>query len=191
MLAAPDSSNPKDLAKYLAAMPQDYDPGRNTCRIRGDAVLRLMAPVGMRIAWFSVGATFRTHQGEQAARTDNRIAYAVVEPHDFREIYRSSVPTWTNHWRCNWDMDVMLDRPAEAVYVRFHGDPGLNTIRACLHLLPSEPPQTKVRVTHSFRIDGRLYDETFDLTKPADYTVRCDGDPENIAVTIAVPSEAD
>ncbi len=191
MLVAPDSSNPKDLAKYLATMPEDYDAKRDTCRIRGDAVLRLAAPAGTRIAWFSVGATFRTHQGEQAARTDNRIAYAVGEPRDFMEIYRSSVPTWTNHWRCNWDTDVTLDRPAETVYVRFHGDPGLNTIRACLHLLPPEPAQTAVRVTHSFRIDGRLYDESFDLTEPADYTIHCDGDPENVAVTIAVPSNAD
>jgi hypothetical protein len=141
----------------------------------------------MKIAWFSVGATFRTDQGEQAGRTNNCISYAVGEPRDFKEVYRSSVPTWVNHWRYNWDTDVRLDRPAETVYVRFVGDPGLNTIRACLHLLPQEPPDTRAQVTHEFTIDGRPYSKRQDLTGPADYTVDCAGDPENISVTIAVP----
>jgi hypothetical protein len=188
MLVTPDTSNPRDLEKYLVAMPGDYDPRRDTCRIRGDAILRLTAPAGMKIAWFSVGATFRTDQGEQAIKTNNRIAYAVGESRDFKEIYRSSVPTWVDHWRYNWDMDVRLDDPVEAVYVRFHGEPGLNTMRACLHLLPKEPPDTNVRVTHEYAVDGQSYSRTLDVTGPTAYTINCDGDPENISVTIAVPS---
>ena len=188
MLVCPDTSNPKDLEKYLVALPGDYEPRRDTCRIRGDAILRLAAPAGMKIAWLSVGATFRTDQGEQAAKTDNRIAYAVGEPRDFNEIYRSSVPTWVNHWRYNWDTDVVLDRPAEVVYVRFHGDPGLNTMRACLHLLPPQPPASGVRITHTYELDGRQCQKTVDLTGPAAYTVDCDADPENVSITIGVPS---
>jgi len=188
MLVNPDTSNPKDLEKYLVALPDDYDPRRDTCRIRGDAILRLAAPAGMKIAWFSVGATFRTDQGEQAAKTDNRMAYAVAEPRDFKEIYRSSVPTWVNHWRYNWDTDVVPERPAEVVYVRFHGDPGLNTMRACLHLLPQQPPTSGVRITHTYELDGRLCQKTLDLTGPAAYTVDCDADPENVSLTIGVAS---
>ena len=110
MLVNPDTSNPKDLERHLVAMPKDYDPRRDTSRIRGDAILRLAAPAGMRIAWFSIGATFRTHQGEQAGQTDNRMDYAVGEPRDFKEVYRSSAPSWADHWRYNWDTDVRLDR---------------------------------------------------------------------------------
>ena len=128
--------------------------------------LRLAAPAGMKIAWLSVGATFRTHQGEQAAKTDNRIAYAVGEPRDFKEVYRSHVPTWVSHWRYNWDTDIRLDQPAEVVYVKFHGDPGLNTMRACLHLLPADPPSTAVQITHTYDIDGRRYEKTVDLAEP-------------------------
>jgi hypothetical protein len=188
MLVSPDTSNPRDLEKYLVAMPSDYDPRRDTCRIRGEAILHLAAPAGMEIAWLSVGATFRTDQGEQAAKTNNRIAYAVGEPQDFKEIYRSSVPTWVNHWRYNWDTDVRLDRPAEVVYVRFYGDPGMNTMRVCLHLLPKEPPSTGVRITHEYTIEGRSYSRTQDLAGPAAYTINCDGDPENVSIKIAVPS---
>ena len=188
-LVAPDTSNPRDLEKYVVAMPPDYDPQRHTARILGEATLRLAAPAGMKIAWLSVGATFRTHQGEQAAKTDNRIAYAVGEPKDFKEIYRSVVPTWVSHWRYNWDTDIRLDQPAQVVYVKFHGDPGLNAMRACLHLLPKEAPSAGVRVTHTYDIDGRRTEKTVDLTQPAAYTVSCDGDPENVSVTIAVPSK--
>ena len=188
MLVNPNTADPADLQKHLVAMPEDYDPERNTCRIKGDAILRLAAPAGMKIAWFSTGATFRTYQGQQASKTDNRIAYSVGRPVDFKEIYKSSVPTWTKHWRCNWDTDVVLDKPAEQVYVKFTGNPGLNVIRACLHLLPNQPSQTDLRITHGFSINGRLQTKTIDLDKPDDYTIECDGEPENLFIEMAVPS---
>jgi hypothetical protein len=189
MLVNPNTSDPNDLKKHLTAMPKDYDPARKTCRIRGDAVLRLAAPAGMKIAWFSAGATFRTYQGKQAKQTDNRIAYAVGQPTDFREIYRSAVPAWVNHWRYNWDTDVVLDRAADQVYVKYTGDPGLNVIRACLHLLPKRPPQTNVHIVHGYRIGEQLHSETIDLDEPASYTVKCNGEPENVFIEISVPSK--
>ncbi len=186
---SPDTSNPKDLEEYVLAMPANYDPQRHTSRILGDVILRLAAPAGMKIAWLSLGATFRTHQGEQAVKTDNRIDYAVDEPKDFREAYRSQVPTWVSHWRYNWDTDIRLTSPAEVVYVKFHGDPGLNTMRACLHLRPNNPLSTSIRVTHAYDIDGQRREKTVDLAGPTAYTVSCDGDPENVSVTLALPSK--
>ena len=188
MLVNPNTADPADLRKHLIAMPEDYDPERNTCRIIGDAILRLAAPAGMKIAWFSAGATFRTYQGQQADKTDNRIAYSVGRPADFKEIYKSSVPTWTNHWRCNWDADVVLDKPAEQVYVKFTGNPGLNVIRTCLHLLPKQIPKTDLSIVHGFSINGRLQTKTIDLDKPDDYTIECDGEPENVFIEMTVPS---
>ncbi|MCL5281736.1 MAG: hypothetical protein M1376_17700 [Planctomycetes bacterium] len=188
MLITPDASNPKDLEKYVVAMPENYDPQRHTARIRGDTTLRLAAPVGMKIAWLTVGATFQTHQGEQAAKTNNRIAYAVGQSSNFKEVYRSAVPTWVSHWRYNWDTDVRLDQPAQVVYVKFHGDPGLNTMRACLHLLPQDSPRTGIRITHTYDIADRRYEKTVNLAEPTAYTISCDGDPENVSATIAVPS---
>jgi hypothetical protein len=188
LLVTPDTSNRADLEKHLVTLPENYDPRQNTCRIQGDAVLRLAAPAGTKIAWFSVGATFRTHQGELAPRTNNTMAYAVGAPKDFKEIYRASVPTWANHWRYNWDTDVRLDHPADTVYVKFHGDPGVNVMRACLHLLPAESPRTGVRITHAYKLDGQSQEKTVDLSEPAVYTVDCAGNPENVSITTAVPS---
>jgi len=188
MLISPDISNPKDLAKYVVAMPENYDPQRHTSRIIGDTTLRLAAPAGTKIAWLSVGATFRTHQGDQAVKTDNRIAYAVGAPGDFKEVYQSHVPTWVSHWRYNWDMDIRLPSPAEVVYVRLHGDPGLNAMRACLHLLPPDPPSAGIRITHVYNIDGRRQEKAVDLAKPGPYIISCDADPENVSVAVAALS---
>jgi len=189
MLVQPNTAEPRDLKKYLVDMPKDYDPKRDTSRIRGDAVLRLAAPVGKKIAWLSIGAGFRTYQGEQAKKTDNRIAYAVGEPEDFKEIYKSSVPTWVNHWRYNRDTDILLDKPAEVVYVKYTGNPGLNTVRACLHLVENQPAQTRIRVVHGYIIDEVLHRKAIDLRQPADYKVTCDGEPENVFIEVSVPSK--
>ena len=75
------------------------------------------------------------------------------------------------------------------VYVKFHGDPGLNTMRACLHLLPPDPPSSNLRITHTYTMDGRHYDQTVDLAQPGPYTISCDGDPQDISLTMAVPSQ--
>jgi len=184
----PNTADPVDLQKYLTAMPEDYDPQRHTCRITGDAILRLAAPAGMKIAWLSAGATFRTYQGQQAGKTDNRIAYSIERSDNFKEIYKSSVPAWTNHWRCNWDTDIVPDNPAGQVYVKYTGNPGLNTIRACLHLLPKQPPKTNLQITHSFGINGRVKTKTIHMNEPGDYTIECESEPENISIKMSVPS---
>jgi len=189
MLVNPNTADPRDLKKYLIKMPKDYDPARNTSRIRGDVVMRLIAPEGMKIAWFTTGATFRTYQGQQAGNTDNRIAYSVYGPADFKEIYKSSVPIWVNHWRYNWDEEVILDIPAEQVYIKFTGNPGLNTIRACLHLLPKNPPTSNIRIEHGYKIAGQLQSEVVALDKPGSYSVDCISEPENVFIKISVPSQ--
>ncbi len=189
MLVNPNVADPNDLTKYALQMPSDYDPSRQTCRIRGDVIVRLAAPPRAKISWFTVGGAFRTHQGRQAEQTDNRIAYAVGRPEDFTEVYRSHVPTWVNHWRYNWDGDVVLSEPAEVVYVKYTAKTGLNTIRACLHLLPEQTPETDLKVVHAYRLDGRLIETERRLSGPSTYTIDCDGDPENVSIRLEVPHE--
>ena len=119
-------ADPEDLKRHGVILHADYDPKRKIERIRGDLILPLKAPEGMMISWFSVGAAFRTHQGSNATKTANCIAYAAGAPDDFTEIYRAAVPTWVSHWRYNWDQDVILEEPTKQVYIKFVGDPGLN-----------------------------------------------------------------
>ncbi|MHC4352174.1 MAG: hypothetical protein ACYS0H_05590 [Planctomycetota bacterium] len=187
MLIRPNTSDAEDLKKYVLQMPGDYDPGRNTCRIKGDVIMRLTAPPGTKISWFTAGATFRTHQGEQAKNTDNRIAYAAGHPEGFKEVYRSQVPTWVNHWRYNRDEDVVLAEPADTVYVKYTANTGLNTIRACLHLLPNLAPRDQIKTVHTYRIGGQLKKTEKRLAEPTAYTIECPAEPENVSIKLEAP----
>lgn len=188
VLVSPNVADPADLKKHVVDLPEDYAPKRFTSRIQGEAVLRLEAPLGKSIAWFSVGATFQTHQGEQAGQTHNQIAYALDQPQNYRTIYDASVPIWVSHWRYNWDTDVTLDSPAKNIYVRFTGDPGLSVIRACLHVRPQKESHTAALITHGYKIDGRQHIHKVEAAPSQEYTIDCAGEPENLFVTIACPS---
>jgi len=190
MLVKPNIADPQDLRRHVLAMPTDYDPVRDTCRVRGEIILRLTAPPDTRISWLTVGGTFRTDQGEQAKNTDNRISYAVEDPCNFEEIYKSEVPTWVNHWRYNWDGDVVLSAPAEVVYIKYAAKTGLNTIRACLHLLPRRAPQEHLRIVHGYRVNGELMSTERVVTGPTSYTLECSGEPENVYLKVEVPHES-
>lgn len=189
MLISPNTADPKDLKKYVLAMPSDYEPNRHTCRIRGEVVVRLAAPPSAKIAWFTIGGTFRTDQGEQAKNTDNRIAYALGRPEGFKEIYKSNVPTWVNHWRYNWDGDVVLPEPADVVFVKYTANTGLNTIRACLHLTKGSDAASEgpLRVTHIYRIDGQLKETQKTLAGPGAYTIDCPSEPQNVSIKLEAP----
>lgn len=184
----PNLADPEDLRRHVVEMQRDYDPERRTKRVVGQVVFRLESPPGYFIDWLTAGACFSTYQNEAAARTDNRIAYAVGEPVKFREIYRAAVPLWVNHWRYQWDQDVRLDRPAEVVFVKYTGDPGVNVLRATLHLQTSRKPRQALQITHAYKIGAEVIKKEVAMREPGDYTVVVDGVPENLFVRMAVPS---
>jgi len=188
VLVLPNVGDADDLKKYTVAMPKDYDPKRNLDRIHGDLVVKLPAPPGTKIAWFSVGGTFNTHQQEAAKNTDNRIAYAIGEPKDFIEIYKAAVPTWVQHWRYNYDGDVRLGQPADVVYAKFTGRPGVNVVRACLHVIPAAKQDPAVTITHGYRIGQNMLEKTIEMKSPGDYTVDCSDEVENVFIRIEKPS---
>jgi hypothetical protein len=188
MFVLPNVADPDELRKYVWRMPEDYDLNRKTARIRGDVVLRVDAPPDTRIAWLTAGACFNTYQNQAARNTDNRIACAIDEPVNFQEIYRAEVPTWVNHWRYQWDQDVVLDQPARAVFLRYTGDPGVNVLRATVHLLPQRAPETGIEITHAYRLRKRDVETVVRMAEPGEYTIDIDGDPENVFLRLAVPS---
>ena len=171
-------------------MPADYDVTRKTARIRGDVIMKFEAPFGTTIDWFTAGACFTTHQNQGAKNTDNRIAYAVGQPADFREIYKADVPTWVNHWRYQWDEDVRLDKPAKVVFVKYTGKPGVNVLRATAHLQPAKTPDSAMRITHAYTVGDRLVEKVVEAPRPGDYTIDVDGEPENVFIRMAVPSRS-
>lgn len=192
MLVLPNVFDPADLKKYATFMPTKYTPNDPHGRVQGDLVIRLQAPEGRKIAWLSAGATFSVQQEQEAPKTANSISYAVGKPEIFTTVYdaqKEKVPTWTDHWRSNWDLDIRLDQPAEVVYVRYHGDPAVDVVRACLHLTPSTQQDPAVRVTYGYKLDGKMTEKTVEMAKPGAYSIDCPGVVENVFIKMAKPSK--
>lgn len=184
-----NGSDRADFLKYLHAPPADFDPGRTTARARGPFIVRVPAPPGARIAWFSAGGSFNTHQREAADQTRNSIAYAVETPEAFRLIEAASIPADQQHWHYNVDREVKLDRPAKVVYLRYVGDPGVNNLRIYAHCLDDPPrPRSPVTIRHAWTEEGRPKTKTVTLEGPGTYEVTTAAEPVDEFIELSVPS---
>ncbi len=128
-----EAGRPEETLKYLVEPPADYDPHRKADRIHGPAIVKVEAPPGTEIAWFTAEGSFRTNPGEAARNTRNTISYALSQTGEFREIYRAEVPDDAQHWHYNAHREVRLERPSRRIYVRFVGDPALNNFHLYAH----------------------------------------------------------
>jgi hypothetical protein len=181
--------DPSDFLKVLSEPPRDFDYARTTSRARGPFVARVEAPPRMKIAWFSGGGNFTTHQGEAAPRTANAMSWAPDRAGSFKEFYRAQVPAGQNHWHYNADVEVKLDTPAPTVYIRYVGDPGVNHLRIYAHCIESTPPPTgPVTITHAWREKGEAKTKTVSLERPGPYEVVAEEDPVDESIEISVPS---
>jgi hypothetical protein len=184
-----NGSDRADFLKVLAEPPKDFDPARTTSRARGTFVAKVAAPPGMKIAWFSGGGAFATHQGDGAPSTKNTMAWAADEPARFAEFYRAQVPAGQNHWHYNADVEVKLDQPARTVFIRYVGDPGVNNLRIYAHCVEDAPrAHSPVRITHAWRERGELKKQVVSLEKPGPYEVMVDADPVDEFVELSIPS---
>jgi hypothetical protein len=185
-----EGGKPEETVKYLASPPANYDPNRKTDRFRGSAVVKVEAPPGTKIAWFTAEGAFATHQGKSASNTRNTIAYAVGEPKDFQEVYRADVPTDTSHWHCNGHREVRLEKPAERVFVRYVGDPALNNFHIYAHCVDGGRVSAQpVTITHRWREAGKPKSQTVIVKQPGSYEITTDSAPECESIEIGVPSD--
>lgn len=185
------ASRPEELLKYLVEPPRDYDPQRRTSKIVGPITVRIAAPPGTRIAWFTASGQFRTHFHEAARRNRNSIAYAVDRPEQFQEIYRADVPTYVDHWHYNASREVRLASPAKAIYVRYVGDPAMNNFAVYAHCLEDRRGHSSpVRVRHTWNEDGVRKVQSLLLQRPGPYEIETRAEPTNESIEIAVPRSA-
>jgi len=180
-----------DFLKHLTEPPADYDPARSSSRARGPFVAKVQAPPGMKVAWFSAGGNFTTHQGENAPKTRNSMSWAAGEPRDWKEFYKAEVPAGNAHWHYNADVEVKAEAPAPVVFIRYVGDPGVNNVRIFAHCVEDRPSlPSPVKVTHAWKEKGELKTKSVTLDRPGPYEVTAEDDPEDEWVELAVPGGA-
>jgi hypothetical protein len=184
-----NGSDRADFLKYLAQPPSDFDPARTSNRARGQFVAKVAAPPGMKIAWFSGGGAFMTHQGDAAPKTANAMAWSTDVAGPFHEFYNAEVPAGQSHWHYNADVEMKLPTPAKTVFVRYTGDPGVNNLRIFAHCLRDAPvSRSPVTITHAWHENGTLKSKTVRLAEPGPYEVTADVDPVDEFVELAIPS---
>ena len=181
--------DPAQLERYLVELDGDYQPLRENAKIRGEIVLEIKGRLGAPIQWLTAGGYFHSHLGEKATENCSAILYSTEGPNGpWKEICRASVPTWVEDWHHGMDGKAVLDRPAETIYLKYIGDPGLNQIWIYAHCL--EPaPSSVVEVIHGYEIDGDLHEATFSFTEETDYEIDCPSEPENRFIRFAVDNQ--
>ncbi|MBI2946234.1 MAG: hypothetical protein HYY23_01205 [Verrucomicrobia bacterium] len=185
----PSAARADEFVRHLAEPPKDYDPARRTSRVRGTMTAKVQAPPGSKIAWFSVGASFTTHQREAALNTRNTMAYAAEASEQFEQIYRSEIPADQDHWHFNVDREVKLQKPAGSVLVRYVGDPGLNNLRIYAHCLEDRAnAATSVTATHVWIENGLRKSKTVTCDPGAAYVIETESDPVDESISLAISS---
>lgn len=184
-----NGSDRDDFLKYCVEPPKDFDPSNKTSRARGPFVVKVEAPPGAKIAWFSGGGNFLTHQQSAALNTKNSMAWAADEPKDFKEFYKAEVPAGQNHWHYNADVEVKLDKPAKTVFIRYVGDPAVNNLRIYAHCPDDRPAaRSPVVITHAWTENGVSKTKTVTMDKPGSYEITANGDPVDESIEISVPN---
>jgi hypothetical protein len=187
----PHLGDPEDVRKYRIKVDGAYESQHSTRRLVGQAVVPVDAPPGQLIEWLSVGGMFRAHRLARACLTANKIEIAASPDGPFQTVYdaRGTVPDWNEHWHYSMDVDVTLDKPARAVYVRYTGDPACNAVRIYAHCRDPRPANVGiVRVTHDYSIGDERILKSVEV--PADggsYSIDCPATPTNIALKLEVP----
>ena len=185
-----NGSDREDLLKWCSEPPKNFDPNRKTARAQGPFVVKVQAPPGAKIAWFSGGGNFCAQQGAAAPNTKNSMAWAADEPKDFKEFYKAQVPAGQNHWHYNADVELKLDQPAKTVFLRYVGDPGVNNLRIYAHCLDDVPPAPgPIHITHAWTENGARKTKTVVLDKPGSYEVTVEAEPADESIEMAVPSD--
>lgn len=186
----PNCNRIEEIQPYLQG-EYDYNAERRRDRFHGPVTVRLQAPEGSRIEWLHIGAGLWSNYERKPLKPGDRFLVAIDEPKDFRPVWKAEVPEWIDHWYFRGNQEVKLDRPARVVYVRIEPTYGLLNMAFHLHVSKANSrgkDWQPVTVTHKFKVNGKVKTVSRDLAQPGPYTMTCDGEPENISVTLAAPS---
>ncbi len=162
--------------------------------VKGYAIMKVDAPPGAQIHWLTVDSMFgaRSTTGDRA----RVLCRADYDPSwKWRVVWKGKFRT-SAHWRREKTADVMLPRPADTCYIKWHlrrsVHMSLNGCKVYAHYLRPEPPLPagSVKVTHIWLQDGkgRSYTIVPNL-KGQTYTVTAAGNVVNKAVIIQVANE--
>jgi hypothetical protein len=188
MIVEPFLGDRRDAERWGVRVEGEYQPGDRTTRARGAVTMRVDPLEGTMVRWLHVGGSFNTRRPPGRSVPD-RIAYATAPGGPWTTIREVVPPEWNDHWYYNAEADIVLDAPAERLWMRLEPATAVNAIRVYAHCEPEGAVQEgPLAVTHAYRIDGDLVKKTVSFDTPSAYEIDCSDEPENVYVKMAVPS---
>ncbi len=185
----PDTSDRSEFFNHLVVEPENFDPDSTTTRISGPFVVSVPAPPQSKIAWFSAGASYHSYQLESAPLTRFTMAYAADLPFAYDEFYSASLPSDMQHWHTNAQAEVRLDEPADAVYLKYSGDPAVNTLSIYAHVLDDAAiNNSPVSIKHQWLEGGQLREYSTSTDFASSYTIDVSDNPTDISIEMSVAS---
>ncbi len=119
--------------------------------------------------------------------------YALDVPFGFSNIHNANMPADMSHWYTNAQEEIFLNTPADAVYVRYEGEPAVNYVRIYAHVVDDNPrPASPVRITHEWLENGQLRNFSTNSTdNGSEYYIDVNGIADNVSIEMAVDSQYD
>ncbi len=186
----PDTSSADDFYKHVVVAPTEFSPESSTSRIHGPFVVGVEAPPNTSIAWFSAGGSFESYQLGFAPFTSFTMEYAAGLPVGFTEIYSADMPDDMEHWHSNAQREVVLDEPADAIYLRYEGEPAVNNIRIFAHVTDNvEQDNSPVNIIHRWSENGELREFSTSSDQGNEYFIDVDNTPVHRSITMSVDSQ--
>jgi hypothetical protein len=183
----PNFSDPADLQRWGVETDGKYDPADVSARVRGPVTLQVTAPPGQELRWLHVGGSFNAHHGD--AKQPDRLLFSLDPSTGWKLLRQERPPDWVQHWYYNLESDLELSRPAPSVWLRLDPAVAVNGLRVYTHSAREDAEQLgPVLVTHTYRAGGKEHRASFRFAKPQPYEIFCEDDPENVTVTMSVPS---
>ena len=183
--------HPDELLDLGAKINGSYEPLRNTAKIKGELIFKMDAKPGAKIKWFTAGGYFNTYSGKKARKDKNAIYYSTSGPEGpWKPVVTSDVPDWVLHWHYGMDEDIVLDQPAESVYFKYIGDPGLNQVWVYGHCLGREVDNSAaVEITYGVEENGEMKEVTNSFADKAEFTIDSGNEPDSKYFRLSLPSK--
>jgi len=189
----PELCDPTDVKRWGVQIEGEYDPTSVNQRAKGPVTLKVKALEGTKIRRLHLGGAFYTHR-DRANPVPDRLLYSTNPSAGWRLLKQETPPEWVAHWYYNLEGDLELNQPVKELWVRLAPAVAANGIRVYAHCAPDggrrQAPAQRgpIVVTHTYRVRGKQVTKTFRFTGPRAYEITCAGEPEDVAVRMAVGS---
>ncbi|MBX3449447.1 MAG: hypothetical protein KF777_07810 [Planctomycetaceae bacterium] len=177
-------SDENGFLKYAIRPPTRQDASAPRIRGLGTIITRLPPWPGCQIHEFTAGAAF-TREGSTSQEFG--IDWAANSPQNWQPLLNEQWPDLATNGIVQRDVHHKLETPAESIFLRFRGAPGLATLRTTARCKPpTATPPSPITITHRWTENGEPREFTATFNEASEYTIEAGENPSNQSIELRV-----